>query len=375
LILNLLFRYCVGVTLHFSFSIFSLYVYLYYCSFSLSLQIQGAVFCSSTAVFIVAEAVMAGPQNGDVAGGSSVPPPNIVAPEDLDAMVQILPTNQLPYGPECAIDRRIQAVFFHYSVSAPVVAKLDEEEFRKMTEFRLASPGLDSGMWEFVESFCPNTLQKHKLKLAVRRLLSDDPMCAISVKRSSSSSTGTKAKKVKVSSAPAAKVVSALLYEDISSSELSDAGEAEEKGDGDSEKKSSSNSCLSKSLSTVSSPVSFSTIFSSFSHSSFSHSFLVFSCVWACVRCGCRGVRGFVQKCSFILSFRMQVFLTFEVYFAGLLQLPCSAVADCSAKCCLILISVRFCMPGYGSGWGLPHNVVMNGFWMISLSLGHDIPS
>jgi hypothetical protein len=197
---------------------------------------------------------MSGPQNGDGAGGSSAPPPNIDVPEDLNAAIQILPTNQLPYGPNCLIDRRIQAVLFHYGVSVPVVAKLDEEEFRKMTEFRLASPGLDSGMWEFVESFCPNALQKHKLKLAFRRLLADDPMCAISVKRPSSFSSAGKAKKAKVSSAPAAKVVSALLYEDISSSELSDIGEAEEKGDGDSEKKPGSNSCLSKSLSTVSSP-------------------------------------------------------------------------------------------------------------------------
>jgi hypothetical protein len=75
--------------------------------------------------------------------------------------------------------------------------------------------------------------------------------------------------------------------------------------------------------------------------------------------------RVFGCRCLFIL----------EVYFAGLLQLPCSAVADCSAKCSLIPISVRFCRPGYGSGWGLPCSLVMNGFWMISLLLGYDLPS
>jgi hypothetical protein len=163
--------------------------------------------------------------------GSTAPPPNVIAPEDVNAAFQILPTNQHPFGADCQIDRRIQSVFFHYSISIPVVKRRDDEEFRKMTEVRMATPGLDSGMWELVETFCPNAIQKFKLKAAIRRLVDDNPMAAVSTKRSASSSAAGVAKKpkTKASSAPAVLENRLVLYEDVSSSDLSEFGDTEEK--------------------------------------------------------------------------------------------------------------------------------------------------
>jgi hypothetical protein len=165
--------------------------------------------------------------DGGSAGGSTPPPPNVVPPEDLNAAIQLLPTSQLPFGAVCAIDHRIQAVFFHYGVSAAVVSHLDKEEFHGMTEIRLASPGLDEGMWKMVESWATSGVQKFKLKLAIQCLLFDDPMAPVSVKRPASSSPASSSKKVKVSSGLGSKVKEAsavsdnmlVLYEEISTEE------------------------------------------------------------------------------------------------------------------------------------------------------------
>jgi hypothetical protein len=215
-----------------------------------------------------AAALTTSASDGSSAGGSTPPPPNVVPPEDLNAAIHLLPSSQLPFGAVCAIDRRIQAVFYHYGVSAAVVSRLDKEEFRGMTEIRLATPGLDEGMWKMVESWATSGVQKFKLKLAIQRLLNDDPMAPVSVKRSASPSPSRSSKKVKVSSGVKVKEVSAVSdnmlvqYEEISTEE-SDYGDTDEKVDDEPVRKGS-NACLSQSLSAISSPVSLSSSSSSF---------------------------------------------------------------------------------------------------------------
>lgn len=75
---------------------------------------------------------MAGVQGGS--SGSSMPPSDVSAPANVNVAVWILSSIQVPFGANCLVDHHIWFFSFHYGVSAPIVQRVDKEEFHTVTE-------------------------------------------------------------------------------------------------------------------------------------------------------------------------------------------------------------------------------------------------
>ena len=115
---------------------------------------------------------------------------DIVAPEDCDAAVAMLPLTQFPFGAACVLTRELQSVLFHYDVKPEVVAILAEEDITSKKQVRFANPdGLADAKLLFDQvSKRVKPLQRLLLKRAFRRMLSPDPFAAVSSTPASSSS-------------------------------------------------------------------------------------------------------------------------------------------------------------------------------------------
>ena len=109
----------------------------------------------------------------------------VVAPENLSAAVQALPDGQRPYGSDCKIRLKIQAVLFHYGIHPDVVKSIAGEGFELITDFRLANPRGDADQKELfdvsIAVHIKSALQKARLLKAFERLMREHPMQAVVV--------------------------------------------------------------------------------------------------------------------------------------------------------------------------------------------------
>ena len=65
---------------------------------------------------------------------------DIVAPEDVNAPVTLLPAHQFPYGADAHLTRRFQSILFHYKIRQDEYEYLEEEEIYSIREARFANP-------------------------------------------------------------------------------------------------------------------------------------------------------------------------------------------------------------------------------------------
>ena len=111
--------------------------------------------------------------------------PDIVPPESFDDAVQPFPDGQRPYGGNCKIRLRIQAVLFHYGVTPEVVAKLEGEGFEKIGDFRLADPRGDAEQLALFETsvarHVKGALHLARLAKAFARMMRPHPFDAVVV--------------------------------------------------------------------------------------------------------------------------------------------------------------------------------------------------
>ena len=137
-----------------------------------------------------------------------VVPPVVVEPEDYHAAVLTFPDGQRPFGADCPIRLKIQAVLFHYGVKPEIVRALAGEGFEKLTDFRLANPhGNAEQIALFGASVAPHvTVPLHLARLikAFDRLMLPRPLLAINV------DSGPPSKKIKPASSAAVPVVSSV---------------------------------------------------------------------------------------------------------------------------------------------------------------------
>ena len=105
------------------------------------------------------------------------------APVDYNSVLRELPDDVFPYGEDCPINRGVQSVLFHYRIPEDDVANLAIEEFFTLQDFLSANP--DGTVEEqqlyddTVNCLFTKSLRRRRMLLAVRRLLSADPVPAI----------------------------------------------------------------------------------------------------------------------------------------------------------------------------------------------------
>ena len=107
----------------------------------------------------------------------------IVPPEDYDEAVKPLPADQTPYGNDCQMATKIQAILFHYEITADEAAMLMDQGFFVRKHFKAAHPDGDQDQKDAYDGAVNANIDKplrRKIMLqAFRRILSKDPMAAI----------------------------------------------------------------------------------------------------------------------------------------------------------------------------------------------------
>merc|ERR1712025_583445 len=99
---------------------------------------------------------------------------------DFNNKLKLLTETQFPYGPDCRLDRMLQCVFGHYSVSDEAVKLIEEAGFVSISDCRFADPDTAEDAKEFEDLIGSKlrALMKVKVRKAFQRLLSDDPVAA-----------------------------------------------------------------------------------------------------------------------------------------------------------------------------------------------------
>ena len=64
---------------------------------------------------------------------------------DFNNKLKLLTETQFPYGPDCRLDRMLQCVFGHYSVSDEAVKLIEEAGFVSISDCRFANPDTAEG--------------------------------------------------------------------------------------------------------------------------------------------------------------------------------------------------------------------------------------
>ena len=131
---------------------------------------------------------------------------DIVAPEDPDSAVVLLPATQFPYGNNCVLTREWQSILFHYGVKPETVVVLAQQDIVATRQVRFADPDGQEDSRALFGEVCaevPSALQRLLLKRAFRRMLLFDPFAAIVATPSSSAAPSVAAaappaKKVRV---------------------------------------------------------------------------------------------------------------------------------------------------------------------------------
>ena len=108
-----------------------------------------------------------------------------LVPEDVNDAVVLLAADFFPFGRDCAITSPVQSVLHHYDVTPASVQVLEEEEFFKLRDVRMADPDGDDAARALFESTVmkriPGRLQQMKIRLAFRRMMRPDPYGAVVV--------------------------------------------------------------------------------------------------------------------------------------------------------------------------------------------------
>ena len=68
---------------------------------------------------------------------------DIIAPEDVNAPVTMLPAHQMPYGSDTPLTRHFQSILFHYGIRQDEADILEEEQIYSVVHARYANPDGD----------------------------------------------------------------------------------------------------------------------------------------------------------------------------------------------------------------------------------------
>ena len=101
---------------------------------------------------------------------------------DYDAAVKPPPEDKHPYGVDCPINRKIQAILAHYEICTEDVAVLVREDLHLKKHFKLANPdGNDEQKMAYFDAVGTITkaVRRRQMLSAVRRILSEKPFAAI----------------------------------------------------------------------------------------------------------------------------------------------------------------------------------------------------
>ena len=108
---------------------------------------------------------------------------NITCPDDVNTAVSLLPDGQIPFGADCAANRVVQSIFFHYEIDAGSAAYLFGVGFIEIRHFKRANPDGTPEQREVfkqvVETNIVNPLVRDRIKDAFRRALRPDPLAAV----------------------------------------------------------------------------------------------------------------------------------------------------------------------------------------------------
>ena len=101
---------------------------------------------------------------------------------DYDSAVVLLADDAFPYGNDCPINRKIQAVLAHYGICAEDVSILVWEDLHLKREFKLVNPdGNEEQKQAYQDALGSITkaVRRSRMLAAVRRVLSKDPYSAV----------------------------------------------------------------------------------------------------------------------------------------------------------------------------------------------------
>jgi len=101
---------------------------------------------------------------------------------DYDSAVRPLGDDEHPFGIDCPINRRIQAILVHYEICVEDVALLVQEDLHTRKEFKLANPdGNADQRQSYSDALGPITkvIRRSRMLSAFRRVLSARPFDAI----------------------------------------------------------------------------------------------------------------------------------------------------------------------------------------------------
>ena len=116
---------------------------------------------------------------------------DIVAPDDINTAIVMLPLTQFPFGAACLLTREFQSLLFHFGIKPEVADILTSEDITSRKQVRFADPdGLadERALFDQISKKVKSGLQRLLLKRAFRRFLLPDPFAAVVATPASTSS-------------------------------------------------------------------------------------------------------------------------------------------------------------------------------------------
>jgi len=105
-----------------------------------------------------------------------------IADFNHDSAVQPLAEDKFPFGEDCPINRKIQAVLYHYDICVEDVGLLVQEDLHLKKDFKMANPdGNEDQKQTYQDALGTITkaVRRSRMRAAFRRILSKDPFAAI----------------------------------------------------------------------------------------------------------------------------------------------------------------------------------------------------
>ena len=130
---------------------------------------------------------------------------DIEPPKEYGVKVTLLPPHQLPYGPDCGLDRTIQSFAFHYGLSQDNADTLKSLQLTSLRSFSTCDPDGDEeqvNTSRLILAYFTSPVAISLVGKMIRRLCSGEPLAAVpkptgSVRKSAAGG-GSKGKKAKV---------------------------------------------------------------------------------------------------------------------------------------------------------------------------------